>query len=800
MIKSYLTIAFRNLFRNKFFSIINLVGLTIGISTCLIIFLFVYDELQFGRSLKDNDKVYRVLRGGDEMASITSAKLLPLLQKDIPGIEDGVRVRKSAEVISYNDIRFNEERVVFADSNFLDFFKWNLIEGSPSTALKEPNSIVITHEMAVKYFGNEQPIGKVLLIGNDGKMVVSGILEKSPNHDPIQLDFLINIEILRNTGSSVLTSWNNNSTHTYLKLDDHLNPDTLATRIPLLVSKARDLEESERARYQLQPYSEIYLKSAGIGYDFYIRGDIGIVRVFLTIAFLVLMLACFNFMNLSTAQSAKRAKEIGLRKAIGAIKSQLIVQFLVEVFLLSLFSVISSLILVETLMPWFNELTGKDLSLYNLNLFVLFILLFAFLVLITLLAGFYPAFVLSRFEPVKVLKGGILHFEISKRGGGKIRFRQLMVVLQLASSIALIIGSILIHDQLKYAQNKDLGHHPEQLIVLTNVWTQDMAQIFKNVKADLEQYPEIVMVSGAYNVPGENINNWSTYEVVGLKNEEVMQAGYIGVEKNFFKILGTKVLMGRDFLDNQIAEENNSCIINEAAAKLFGIVEDPIGRKLSGFWDEKDRTIVGVVNDIRNKSLHEAISPVVYRIGEVSYPNYYYKILIKVHPENISKTVSLIEKVWNTHAQIWPIKMRFISKEFENMYLSEKKVSKIINILTFLAIYISLSGLFGLIAFMAVSRRKEISIRKTLGASVLKIVYEMSKEFILLTIIANIVAWPIIYWVSLKWLERFADNVGINFLKYPIAGFIILFLVILIVGYHSIRSANKNPIDALKYE
>ncbi|MBU1013550.1 MAG: ABC transporter permease [Bacteroidetes bacterium] len=775
-------------------------GLTIGISTCLIIFLFVYDELQFGWNLKDKDKVYRILRGREEMASITTAKLLPMLQKDVPGIEDGVRVRKSSEVISYNEIRFNEERVVFTDSNFLDFFKWDLMEGTPSTALKEPNSIVITREIAIKYFGDEQAMGKVLLIGNEGKMVVNGILEKSPDHDPIQLDFLINIEVLRSTGSSVLTSWDNNSSHTYLKLDDHLNPDTLASRIPNLVSKARNLEEVERAKYRLQPYSDIYLKSAEIGYDFYIRGDIGIVRVFLTIAILVLILACFNYMNLSTAQSTKRAKEIGLRKAIGAIKSQLIVQFLVEVFLLSLLSVISSLILVETMLPWFNDLTGKSLSLYNLNLLVLFSVLFAFLVLITLLAGFYPAFVLSRFEPVKVLKGGLMHLEVSKRGGAKIRFRQVMVVLQLASSIALIIGSILIHDQLKYAQNKDLGHDPEQLIVLTNVWTEDMAQIFKNVKTDLEQHPEIVMVSGAYNVPGENINNWSTYEVVGLKNEEVMQAAYIGVEKNFFKILGTKVLMGRDFLDNNIAEENNSCIINEAAAKLFGIENDPIGRNLSGFWDEKDRIIVGVVNNICNKSLHEAVPPVVYQIAEENYPYYYYKMLIKLHPENVSKTVGLIEKVWNTHAQIWPIKMRFISKEFENMYLAEKKVSKILNILTFLAIYISLSGLFGLIAFMAVSRRKEISIRKTLGASVLKIVYEMSKEFILLTIIANVVAWPVIYWVSLKWLERFADNVGINFSRYPIAGFIILLLVILIVGYHSVRSANKNPIDALKYE
>ena len=803
MIKNYLKIAFRNLIRNKFFTIINLLGLTIGITTCIIIFLFVNDELQFGQNLSDKENTFRVLRGlHDDMASITPAQLLPILLKDIPGVRAGLRVQKMKTVISFDEKRFNEENVIFADSNFLEFFKWDLIEGNVATALKEHNSAVITQQMANKYFGSESPIGKVLMIDNEAKVIVKGVLEKSPDHDPIQLDFLINTEVLRILNSSTFTNWGNSSQHTYLKLEKTVNPDSIAVMIPSIVAKARNLEVIERAIYELQPYPDIYLKSNEIGYDFYTRGDISVVKTFLIIAVLVLLLACFNYMNLSTAQSAKRAREIGLRKTIGAVRTQLIIQFLIEVFVLILLSVILSLILVETLMPWFNQLTEKSLSLYNLNFSVLVAILFAFVILITLLAGFYPAFILSGFEPVKVLKGGLTHYEFIKGGGIKIRFRQIMVILQLSSSIALILGSVLIHDQLKYARNKDLGHQPDQLVVLNNVWGKGMVQRYTNIKSELEKFPEIIHVTGAFNVPGENINNWGVFNVVGLKNEDVLQAAYIGIEKDYFNVLGAKILQGRNFLDNEMAESNNSCIINESAAKLFNIEDNPVGQTLSGFWDDSKRTIVGVVNDIHNKSLHETVAPVVYRIIGESFdgPVYFNKILIKIHPENISKTVKLIENAWNENAPKWPVNMRFITEEFENMYLSEKKVSILINLLTCLAIFISLSGMFGLIAFIAASRRKEISIRKTLGASILGIVYEMSKEFIILIIIANIIAWPIIYWISLKWLERFADSVGINFLCYPIAGFIILILVILIVGYHSVSSANQNPVEALKYE
>lgn len=795
-----LKIAYRNLLWNKSFSLINILGLTIGISSCILISLFVYDESQYGKDHPQKDQIYRVLRGRSyDMSSITSAKLLPVLKENIAGIEDGIRVQRSSGVISYKENRYNESALIYADKNFLEFFKWELEEGNKLKALEDENSIVLTREMALKYFGNERALGKVLILDNKVNLLVSGILKESKQHHPIQLDFIVNIETLKKTNPSALTNWDNCSSHTYVFLEKNSNAEQMALQIPTLIGHVRGYEEAEKVDYRLQAYPDIYLKSVGIGYDFYIRGDINVVRTFMAIAILILLLACFNYMNLSTAQSARRAREIGLRKTIGAIRSKLIVQFLIEAFILCLISIILSLILVEILLPWFNNLTTKNLSLYHLDYLILVPLLFIFLLFITFIAGFYPSFILSGFEPIKVLKGGnMAQMGILKKG--KIKFKQVIVILQLACSVGLIIGSILIHEQLRYARNQDLGHQPEQLIVLNNIWSDGMLQRFNNVKTDLEQFPSIVKVTGAYNIPGENINNWSRFYLVGGDQEANLHAAYVGVEKDFFKVLGAEILKGRDFIDNKINEENNSCIINEEAAKLFGLTGSPIGQKITGFWDDHDRIIVGVVNNIHNKSLHETPPAVVYRIAETSYPYYFLRILIRVHPEKIGETVAKIENVWTKHAPEWPIQMRFISEEFENMYLSEKKVSMLMSLFTFLAIYISLSGLFGLIAFMAVTRRKEISIRKTLGASVMRIVFEMGKEFMFLTLIANIISWPIIYFASLRWLERFAESISINLLWYPFSGMIVLILVMLIVVYHSVHSANQNPVDALKYE
>lgn len=800
MFKFYLKFAFRNLIRNKFFSIINIVGLTIGITTCIIIFLFVFDELQYGQNHPQKENIYRLLRGKNVWGAVTAGKLLPVLNENIPAIKSSVRVKKRKSVITYKEVFNNENNVIFADSNFMEFFDWDLLIGNKKTALKNHNSVVLTQEMANKYFGKENPMGKVIKIDNKTQVIISGILKESPKYQPIELDFLVNIEVLRITNPNAMTNWDNSSFHSYILLNEYAKIDSLAVNIRSIVAKVRGWGKLGNAKYHLQAYTDIHLHSSHISWDNFQRGNASVVYSFLGIAILVLILACFNYTNLSTAQSAKRAKEIGLRKAIGAGRRQLIFQFLLEAIILSIVSIILSLILVETLMPTFNQLTNKSLSLYALNPVIIAVSIFLFICIVSLLAGFYPAFVLSGFQPVKVLKGGTsVGLEVMKSGGVAIRFRQIMIVFQLASSVALIIIAVLIKNQIKYAGNKNLGMQIEQLVVLNNVSTTGMQRRYENIKTDLEQYPGIIQLSGAFNVPGEDINNWCSLRLKSEGNENNIGSAYIFIDDGYFDLIGAKILKGRTFLSNSTYENANSCIINETTAIELNIFDDPIGQQLYGFFDDSVRTVVGMVNDIHYKSLHEKVPAVVYRIGN-DFPAYYYRMVMKIDTKNVSKTIGVIEDVWTKYTPDWPIQLRFIDQDFENMYMTEKKVSKQITIFTLLAISISLLGLFGLIAFVAVSRRKEISIRKTLGASVLNIVMSLGKEFILLTLIANIVAWPIIYLISVKWLQNFTDSVSINFLWYPLSGLIVLLFVMFIVGYHSIHTANQNPVEALKYE
>ncbi len=800
MFKNYLTFAFRNLVRNKFFSIINIVGLTIGITTCIIIFLFVFDELQYGQDHPQKENIYRILRGRDDWSVITPMKLLPVLNENVPAIESAIRIKKMNSVITSEDVYFNENEVLYADTSFLDFFDCDLLIGDKTTALNRPDAIILTQKMVWKYFGDQDPLGKVIKIDNEAPVVVCGVFKESPRFKPFDLDFLVNIEVLRYNNSNAFTNWDNNSFQTYIQINKNANPDLIAESIPKFVASARGWDKIGYARYRLQPYVNIHLYSKNLGWDNFNRGDASVVFSFLGVAILVLVLACFNYTNLSTAQASKRAKEIGLRKTIGASRWQLIFQILLEVVILSLVSVILSLILVETLMPWFNQLTNKSLSLYSLNPFVIVFSIILFIILISLMAGFYSAFVLSGFQPIKVLKGsGSVGLEVVKKGGVALRFRQIMIVFQLASSVALIIIAVLIRNQIEFAGNKNLGMQPDQLVVLNNVKADGMQQRYENVKADLQQYPEILQLSGAFNVPGEDINNWCSMRLLSASNEDNIGCGYIFIDEGYFELIGAKILKGRTFLNNSAYEDANSCIINESAARLMNIYDDPIGQQVYGFFEDTVRTVVGMVNDIHYKSLHEEVPPVVYRTGD-GFPSYYYRLVMRIDSKNVSKTLGIIEDVWRNHEPNWPAQIRFVDKEFENMYLAEKKVSKLISIFTLLAISISLLGLFGLIAFVAVSRRKEISIRKTLGASVLNIVKTLGAEFVVLTVIANIVAWPIIYFISLKWLENFTESVSINFLWYPLSGLIVLIIVMIIVGYHAVHTANQNPVLALKYE
>ena len=446
MINNYFKIAWRNLIRNKFFSLIN------------------------------------ILRGTPaNWTAISSGLLNPLLEENFAGIESSVRLSYQESVVTYKETFFNETDVLFADSSFLTFFEWPLNQGDTKTALSKAGSMVISREMALKYLGEENPIGKIFRIDNEVQVVITGVFDKAPKYSPVNFDFLIHIDALKTLNPQALNMWGNSSMQSYVQLFPGVDAKQMEIQIPDLVTKTYNVKKRGQAQFLFQNFEDIHLYSKNVRYDNIVRGDVSVVFSFMGIACLVLLLACFNYMNLSTAQSGRRAREIGLRKSIGATRFQIISQFLTEVIILTFISVIISLILVETLMPWFNHLTNKDLSLYNFSPWILGLISITTLLLISLIAGFYPSFVLSSFEPVKVLKGSAnLNIEILKTSSVQLRFKQLMVILQLASSIALIIGAIQIREQLQYVRNKDLGHQPEQVLVIENIFDDNMQQRFNN--------------------------------------------------------------------------------------------------------------------------------------------------------------------------------------------------------------------------------------------------------------------------------------------------------------------------------
>ncbi|MBI9036963.1 MAG: ABC transporter permease [Bacteroidales bacterium] len=802
MIRNYIKIAFRNLWRNKFFSLINIFGLTIGMATCIIIYLFVNDELQFGEKHKNKDRIFRILRGKEgDFSAITTARLMPLLQTKVPGIKDALRIKKGFTTISYEKKSFNENEVIYVDSNFLKFFDWELTVGNPTTVLNEANSVIISQQIAEKYFGNEYPIGKVLRVSNEVNTIITGVFKKAPKHSVIQAQIIINNEVLKVTNPSSLESWDNNSQHTYLLLFPNIDADSLAEKIPHFVKDERGWEKLGRARYKLQALPKIHLHSSEVGFDHSRRGNISIVWGFSAIAILVLLLACFNYMNLSIARSTKRAKEIGMRKTLGAFRGQIILQFLVEAIILTTLAVIFALIIVEITLPWFNVFTNNTLSVYNLPKMKMISGVLILIISISLISGFYPSFVLSKFSPIKVLKGNVLSsFDFFNKRGLQFRFRQLMLIVQLASTIGLMIGAIVINRQLHFIKNKDLGFEPNNFLVIENTWDSIMLQRFNIVKNDLLMSPNIIDVAGGYNVPGEDINNWAGYKIPNNDKELTLNGALIGVDLGYFDILKSKILKGRNFIDLGISEQDNSCIINEKAAKLLEIQDNPLGKTVSGFYDGKSRKVVGVVENIHHKSLHENVSPIVYQLGEEKYPYYFYKILIRINPEKTEETVNLINKVWNEHAPQWPIRLHFVEKQFDNMYASDKKVSLLINLFTILALIISFSGLYGLVAYVVNSRTKEIGIRRTLGAGIKQIISTIGKEFLIISIIANIFIWPVTYIIIGRWLENFSDCVTLTFWIYPLTGLIVTIIVMIIVSINTLKSVRANLVNSLKYE
>ncbi len=810
MLKNYLTVALRNLRKHKGYSLLNLAGLAIGMTCCLLIMLYVQDELSYDRFHPNAERLYRVCLdagvGGQFIQSATTAApMSATLLREAPEVEAAMRFWRGGRVlIGYEEKRFYEENFLFADSSVFTVFGYALLTGDPRTALTEPNNVVLTSEAARKYFGAENPVGKVLRYDNRLDLKVTGVLATPSRNSHLRFDFLAALATREDSRSPV---WISNNYYTYILLRPNAEAQQLTAKFPALVKKhvapqieralGKTFDEAVAAgakwNYFLQPIASIYLHSGNLGYEIGTTSDVKYVYILGAIAGFILLIACINFMNLATARASKRAKEVGLRKVLGSVRAQLVKQFLGESMLLAFMAMLVALTLVELLLPSFNQLAGKTLALTFNNSPAVFATLTAIMLLAGVLAGLYPALVLSAFQPVAVLKGAL-------RGGAKNPWlRGVLVVAQFAISIVLLVGTGVVFEQLRFMREKNLGFQKEQVVVLPIETAAGQAK-FETLRGELLRHPHVVSVAASSSVPGRMFGD-NAHHAEGAPPEVVYSLQTLGVSFDYLSAMEIPLVAGRGFSSAFPTDSMSAFIINETAARHIGWnAESAVGKTLTALGGTPDqnetRTVIGVIKDFHFEALHLEIKPMVMAIR----PTWFNSVSVRIRPENMSATLGFLQEKWQAYEPGYPWRYVFLDEDFGRLFQREERLSQIFGVFTLLAIFIACLGLFGLASFIAEQRTKEIGVRKVLGATVQSVVMLLTKEFTKLVALAFIIAVPVAYFVMKNWLQDFAYRTDMNPLLFLAAGVLALIIAWLTVSYQALRAALTNPVEALRYE
>ena len=804
MFKNYLKIALRNLVRFKVYSLINIFGLAIGIASCILILLFVRDELSYDKFNEKADQIYRVhsvgkLLGSDLNMAVSPAPLGETMVSDFPEVIKSARlVPNDKMLIRYKDNVFNETRFYWADSSIFDVFTIPFIKGNPKTALNEPHTIVLTEKLAKKYFGKEDPIDKIMNMEDGTAYTVRGVIKDCPANSHFHYDMFASLSSWG--GAERSTFWVSNNFYTYIVLKKGASASGLQKKLPGFAAKYAGpqlqqllgitFDEAKKRGYNygfiMQPLLSIHLHSH-LDYEIEANSDVSYVYIFSVVAAFILLIACINFMNLTTARSSTRSKEVGIRKVLGSNKAKLVKQFLAESILLTFFAVLIAVALVEIFLPAFSEFAGKNLHTdYFDNLIAVPALIITVLV-VGLLAGSYPAFFLSSFQPVKTLKG--------KSGNAKSSWlRSGLVVFQFAITIILFASTFIVYNQMQFVQNKKLGFNKEHVLVIQRAWAlEDHSQAFKD---ELLKNTNIVSASNSNNLPGKMFSS-TVFKPEDAPQSQQYPLYNMSADYNFAKTLGLQLSAGRYF-SRESTTDTSAVILNEEAVKLMGL-KDPVGKRLMmPIRDYTNRilTIIGVLKDFHYESLHQPIRPlaILYNPKQTAY------LPIRIRPENTSRTISFIEDEWKKFVPGKPFEYFFLDENFNNLYQSEQKTEQIFTVFSVLAILIASLGLFGLTIFTVERRIKEIGIRKVLGASIFTIVFLISKEFLKWVLIANIIAWPVAYYFMSNWLDNFAYHAAITVWVFVLSGIIALVIALITVSSQTIKAATANPVKSLRYE
>jgi ABC-type antimicrobial peptide transport system permease subunit len=784
MFRNYIKVAFRHIKRRKVYSFINILGLTIGMACFILIGLWVKDEMSFDHFHQKKDRIFRVLnrmQDGNAEFNITYA-LGPALKAEYPEVEEASRVCTwYGSHVKYKDKIYAEQNIYLADPSFFKIFSFPFIKGTPEMALADKYSIVLTEQMAQKYFGEEDPIGKILnLTILKGDFTVTGVIENVPMNSHLQFDFIGRIEFL---GKDRLARWEEWSGPNYVLLKPNVSAADFEVKIAGIYKENLDPETTYVP--ELQPLNRVHLFELGR------PGQVKKVAMFSVIAVFILLMACINFMNLATAQSSKRAQEVGMRKVIGALRRQIIRQFLGEAVLIAFFALLLALIVVEAVLPYFNQFTGKSLVLLSGASFPLVLSLLLVTLGTGILAGSYPSLFLSAFQPIQTLKS---QYSFRNRGGG---IRKALIVVQFAISVGLIVCTLLVSGQLQYIQKRDLGLEKDHIVgAFVYPVLRTKFEAFKNF---LAVQPGIKSVTSAAQPPfqvGENIRiNWE-----GNPIDQMISADYTCVDYDFFETFQMPIIQGRAFSKDFPTDEKTACVISETAVQRMGI-ENPIGLNIymnHPAWPEPFRTarVIGVVKDFHSRSLHTAIRPFVFRM----YRPWQQYAFVKIEGSQIQTALANIEEAYKTYSPGIPFGYWFLDDVFNQQYTSEQQLGNLFNGFSLLSVVIACLGLFGLASYSTEQKTKEIGIRKVLGASIPGIVAMTTREFLKWILLANLLAWPIAYFVMSKWLQDFAYKISIGPLVFVLSAGLTLIIAALTVSYHSLKAALANPVDSLRYE
>ncbi len=784
MLKNYLKTAIRNFLRQKAFSFINVLGLAIGMSSAIFIFIWVHDELSYDKFLDNYDHLALVVeeqnyQGGEKFSvPVTPGPLAQALEEEIPEIKNAVRFQRTyMKVMLKKDEKiFNEKYISVADSDFFDLFSFTFLHGNPETALDKPNSIVMIKDKAIKYFGTENAVGKTITLDNQKEFTVTGVIDNYPDNSNFNFEFLVPFSFLNDLWDVDLSTWSNNSIMTLVLLKPNANIQAVNNKIKDFFDTHK--EEESIIDIYLHPWKKMHLYN--------IENDSGLiiyVRIFIVVGIFVLLIACINFMNLTTARSMRRAREVGIRKVTGAHKKQLITQFFAESFFLTIISMILAIGLTELFLPTFRDISAKELTIeYTSPVFIFGII---GITLITgIISGSYPAFYLSRFKPALVIKSKMPKDKKSEL------FRKTLVIFQFTLSILLISSTLLIYKQIHYIQHKNLGFNKENLLFLEV--NDDFKNRYETLRSSLANNPNVMNISATRNIPNQIGNSTWNVSWPGKDPDTKMLFHNLFTDFGIIETMDYNIIKGRAFSD-EYATDSSAVIVNQKAKKRMGI-DNIVGKNIQ-LWEDTFN-VIGVVEDFNFKHFSNQIEPLII-LPALDYCKY---IAIRINSKNIQKTIADIEDKWYDISPKFPFEYTFFDQEFDEMYRTESRIGKLFNIFTVLAIFISALGLFGLASFMIEQRRKEISIRKVLGAKTTTIWLLLTTQFIKWVAIAFILATPLAYYSMHKWLQDFVYHTDISWWIFAIAGFTAIIIAVLTVSFQAIKAANANPANTLKYE